>query len=247
MLGYSLIGRKVWLCPGLVVALGLGSAASAAVVGADTGEFSATGSDTEFDARASSTDLINTGQPTLAAAAHTGNIADEFGYSFDGMHDGSAAANPNRAFWFQPGNAVVTYTLDTATNTLGYDITEIVNIQGHSDTRQSYANQEWGVSYSTVDDPATFIPLASVNYKPYTDGAGAGSTFVRLTDTTGVLATGVAALQFNIPEVPNFQGGSAVYRETDVFGVPTVPEPGVSLLAAAGLGAYGLLARRGRR
>src|SRR5688572_7982820 len=113
MLGYSLTLWKVWLCPAVVVALGLGSAASAAVVGANTGEFSAAGSDTEFDARASSTDLINTGQPTLAGATQTGNIAEEFGYSFDGMHDGSAAANPNRAFWISPGNAVVTYTLDT--------------------------------------------------------------------------------------------------------------------------------------
>lgn len=251
MSDYSCIVRKVW--PGSAAAaaavlLGLGSAASAAVVGNTTGEFSATGSDTEFDPQASAVDLIDTDQPTLTSTAVAPPPENGCcGYTLEGMHDGSAAANANRAFWNGVTSPrVVTYTLNTALNPLGYDITQITNIQGHSNARGVYANQEWSVSYSTVNDPATFVPLTSVDYQPYGEAdPEAGSTIVRVTDDTGVLASGVAALQFTLPVASGDQ--TAVYRETDVFGRATVPEPATALLAAGGLGCIGMLARRRRR
>ena len=74
--------------------------------------------------------------------------------------------------------------------------------------------------------------MASVTYSPFNPGGFSGdspanSSEVSLTDTTGVLATGVQAIRFtwiytNTTLSPD---GQAV-RKVDVFGAPTtVPEP----------------------
>lgn len=141
----------------------------------------------------------------------------------------------------------VTFALNTTINTAGYDITTINTYTGWSSYR---VNQYYDIYYTTVDN-ASWTLLTSVTYQPYDFPNGAPgnvSTWVNVTDTTGVLASGVNSLRFDmkvqtVGDAPNL---GASYREIDVFGVASVPEPGtVALLAIGGL-ALVMLRRRGR-
>jgi len=141
----------------------------------------------------------------------------------------------------------VTFALNTTINTAGYDITTINTYTGWSSYR---VNQYYDIYYTTVDN-ASWTLLTSVTYQPYDFPIGAPgnvSTWVNVTDTTGVLAFGVNSLRFDmkvqtVGDAPNL---GASYREIDVFGVASVPEPGtVALLVIGGLAL--VMLRRHRR
>jgi hypothetical protein len=84
--------------------------------------------------------------------------------------------------------------------------------------------------------------LTTVNFQPFSDATTAGgSTKVNVTDTTGILATGVDAIRFDILDTFSNNAGGVVMREIDVFGT-AVPEPSATLLF--GLGGLVLLRRR---
>jgi hypothetical protein len=133
---------------------------------------------------------------------------------------------------------VVTYSLNLAASPLGYTITGVDTYGGWNDG--GWDQQLYTVAISTVANPGLFVDYASVNFNPPGTGNPSASQ-VQITDTTGVLATGVAAVRFRSDQPAAPENGYTGYTEIDVFGAP-VPEPvGVGL---AGLIVAGLISRR---
>jgi hypothetical protein len=229
---------RAWFGLALVILTGFQFRATATVMTNAVNSGMGGTSPSAFDANISALDLVNTGQLTLSGTTATAPTFPP--YTLNGLHDGAAATDANLAFWLTNTTSVtVTFTLNTSASPLGYDISSVRNIQGFPSHAGIYANQMFDILYSTVSDPSTFQPLATISYQPFAaNDNNSGSTMVTLTNTTGVLATQVAALQLNIP-ITSSQ--SAVYREFDVFGTP-IPEP--SACALLGLGGLLLLKRR---
>lgn len=231
---------RAWFGLALVILAGFQFRAAATVV-TNAVNSGLGGSASAFDANISANDLVNTGQPTLSNVTST--AAAFTPYTLDGLHDGGAVLSAGGGFWYTNAT-IVTFTLNTSANPLGYDISSVRNIQGFTVDAGLYANQSFDILYSTVSDPLTFLPLATISYQPFlaSDTPG-GSTMVTLTNTTGVLATHVAALQLNIPLNPGpSDSQTGVFREFDVFGEP-VPEPSMFVLLSLG----GLLLWRRKR
>ncbi len=179
----------------------------------------------------SNSDLIE----GLTPAATTGSM--DLGASFGTLNDGSAGATNDvttGAFSFNPWS--VTYNLTGSAT--GYDLSAIHSIAAWNDNRIS---QLFDIQVKTVANP-TFHGLGtyqlstggSTQSSPFEFDANNGSTQVALAADSGLLATGVTAISFSV-SVP--QGGTAtVYREFDVFGSATLPEPAsVALLGVAAL------------
>ena len=179
---------------------------------------------------ASVTDLINDGQSTLAnfttsGFAGFGNVTNLNNGTL-GVPAGIGSVAGENA----DGIFSATFTLDTAVNTLGYDITGIDSHVGYDFS--SRASQNYEVWYTTVGN-ATFTLLGTATYSPSFSGNPA-STLIKWTDTTGTLVSGVNALRFDIkPFNGTFGNGGnnePAYREFDAFGVATVPEPSTLML-----------------
>ena len=122
----------------------------------------------------------------------------------------------------------VTYTLGSAAS--GYSISNIVVYGGWGDAGRD--QQAYTVSYSTVANPTTFIPLASVDYNPANPGAVQCATRSSLkSSTTGPLATNVAALMFDFT-TPAPENGYCGYTEIAVYGTSLEPAVIVNTLPA---------------
>lgn len=202
---------------------------------------------TTYDGLISTSDLISPTEPTLAGPpTSTGTIWAS--YTVAGLHDGTATIPAGVAYW-HTSTATVTFPLDTTLNPLGYSLTSIRSINGFTSDAITYANQTHSILYSKVGDETNFLPLTTLAYTPFgVADTGAGSTMVDVTDSSGFLATGVAALRFDIPLFVGGTNTTAVYREIDVFGIattPPAPEPASGLLMMCGLGT--LAAGRRRR
>ena len=216
----------------------------AAVIEADSASQSS-----NYNAVISATDLINAGQVSLSSATQvSGNFNDTNGLA--GTHDGFGqdGTQTNTAFTYSPpsfGAVTLMYALQTTASSggsaSGYTITAVDVVAGWPGAG-CYARQSWSVAVATVANPAVFTPLAAVEYDPYPlidNNYYTGYTHVRLTDSSGALASGVVAVQVILNGVP------AIISEIDVAGLATpVPEPAAITLLLAGLLGVGMRNRR---
>ena len=188
---------------------GLASAAipaSAALV--QTKVFSAT--ELAYSGDVSTTDLLAGKAATSVVGWNTGNGSTVAELN-DGIHGGSGT--PVAGTWTTVG-ATATYNLGLGANNLGYDLTSIQSIAAWLSV--GFGNQAYTVDVKLVG-AANFTSLATVDYQPLVGTVGA--TKVTLTDTTGVLVTGVEFIRFTATSVnagTNF--GAFVFREIDVLG-----------------------------
>lgn len=125
---------------------------------------------------------------------------------------------------------------------LGYDLTEIQSIAAWQGA--GFSNQRYNISVRYAND-ADFTFLTTVDYQPFpaSPNNNGGSTKVNITDDGGVLASGVEAIRFDILDTVGADSAGSVYREIDVFGSESIPEPGAVSL----LGLYALTFLRRKR
>jgi hypothetical protein len=194
----------------------------------------------------SSTDLINGRTPSASngdfALELAGGLPVLTNGTFGTITEPGGAVDRTHGAFATAGNTAgttVTYTLNTAASPLGSNLNSIAVYGGWNDSGRDQQNYQ--VLYSTVQNPTNFINLTTVNFNPTVPDNTQSASRTIITDTTGLLAIGVGALQFNFL---NPENGYTGYAEIDVLGAPT-PEPtGCTLLC---VGAAALMARRRRR
>ncbi|WP_193211627.1 beta strand repeat-containing protein [Luteolibacter marinus] len=111
------------------------------------------------------------------------------------------------------GESVI-FPLDTAAQPAGYDITSFDSYCAWGDSGRD--NQDYTLEYSTVADPLTFIPIATVANHT---GNPNNCTHTRLTDTSGYLATAVHSIRINFAGQEN---GYTGFREFILLADPAV-------------------------
>lgn len=163
--------------------------------------------------------------PGLPAGANHGN-GDITSSNWGTLSDGSVGSAGTQLHAVAPlNNTSVTYTLDTTVNTLGYNLTSFDAYAAWGDTGRD--NQDFTILYSTVSDPATFIPIETIaNHTNYPVNA----THSRVVPASGFLATNVGAVKFYFN---NQENGYVGYREFIVQGAAV---PLFSPLTWSGLG-----------
>ena len=190
-----------------------------------------------FDSNASGTDLVNTGQATLSSA-----VISSTWFGAGGHNDGSSANNTTNSTFIDNGRlpGTITYTLNTSVNTLGYDITEIRSITGWSENSTTHANQDFDVEVSLVGS-GSFANIQTVTFLPFngTPANANKSSMVTVTDSTGVIASGVDQLRFTYRQTGGWGGAAGlVIRELDVEGAATAgsgpPPPASAPISAMG-------------
>jgi lysophospholipase L1-like esterase len=196
--------------------------------------------------------LVTAGQGTLASVtAPTGSISSAFPVS--GLNDGSAATNANYTYYSVNDAAngattmpdTVTFQLNTAVNTSGYDITSVQAISGWGD--HNLGAQRFQLLLSRNNEEF-------VNYGTYTNANtvnGGDSSFLStVSHSSGTLATHVTGVRFVFlnPDPANgdtvtgpsqaVSNGGTVIHELQVFGTASaiLPPPPCILTAASSAG-----------
>lgn len=178
----------------------------------------------------SSTDLINLASTALSQYSQSGYVAspiDSYG-PISALIDGDGGGITG--FIPSPGGVMdldgtwsFQVDLDIGNCPLGYDITSIQTFTGHTDNRKS---QSYTLYASLVGD-VTFFQIGDFTFD--FNNQNPGSTRLTISDSTGVIASGVDSLRWDV-RMPS-SGFATVYREFDVFGFSTVvPEPSTMLL-----------------
>ena len=183
----------------------------------------------------SNTDLLETSS-TGYADTLTWRYNDPGDPDFLADGDGDIISSPTFVF-IRSGTII--YDLDTVASSQGYDITSIDTYSAHTDGGRS--DQKYTVSYSTVTDPGTFITIATIDHT----GNGLYEKWSITEDDSGIVATGVAKIQFDFYSTNVQQNTGAGYWELDVIGT-AIPEPGTCALIG-GLLALGSVMIRRRR
>jgi MYXO-CTERM domain-containing protein len=175
-----------------------------------------------------STDLLQTSVFSVTGEVANQNLRNgTTGTASDATVGDPANVGPSSFF-------TTTFDLDISTNIYGYDITEFRLFSGWIDPR---ASQNYEIAYSLVGS-SSFATLLTV-----TNNQSGGSLLTRTyDDTSAPLISGVDAVRFNFLDPNGVALERTVYREIDVIGTATIPEPSAALLG--GLGLLALLRRR---
>ncbi len=145
------------------------------------------------------------------------------------LTDGTLGTAGNKLASVTPDNGhSVIFPLDTTVNTNGYNLTSFDSYCAWPDSGRD--NQDFTIEYSTVADPETFIPIATVSNHT---GNPNFSTHTRLTDDTGFLATGVHSIRFNFA---NQENGYVGYREFILLGTAVPLADPLTWTGAGGTG-----------
>jgi len=163
------------------------------------------------------------------------------------LYDGQfGTAGINSAYTVMPNVASITFALNLTTRPAGY---AVASIRTYASWDSGRDGQAYTVEYSTATNPTQFALLATVSrfdntnfptqtitmylpFPPYmmtyqSTDSSQSSTMVLLTDGSGNLASGVAALRFNFSGIEN--SGTA-FREFVVEGVAGVAPTTVTSL-----------------
>lgn len=217
---------------GLIVAAGVSPVTAAPTVSGSSGNAAYS---------VSSTDLINGSNAVVTSGTLRGEegMSNAVSVLTNGSFGAADLTQATQVLSISNGT-VLTYTLNTSINTLGYSISAINTYSGWRDPGRD--NQDYTVSFATVDAPTTFTQVAAVSYNPGNIGTPA-DTFVSIIDSSGYLGTRVSAIRFNFAQTEN---GYVGYRELDVMGtaVASVPEPATALMSVMGLAIVGLRRRK---
>lgn len=237
-----------------------GRTANASLVQTDVSSTSsASAYDSFITTAAASNDLILAGSPTLGSAVASSAPSLPTVFTNVGFYDGSAAGNANYAYHaiIAPtgGNLPVTYTFTLAGSPTGYNITTIQSVAGWTDSQ--LGDQDFDVYVKTVSNP-TFTQLGGdFSNDPFTAGnTGAttpNATMTTITDNTGIIASGVTGIEFQLISTgfsqvtSNGSSEGTLYRDVAVEGTPTsVPEPASVALLGGAAGVILSSRRRGR-
>jgi hypothetical protein len=192
---------------------------------------------------ASGTDLANRGQATLAGIRGS---ASKFGGMVDAVNDGqmndSGDDLGSTANSYVPGEGdQLIVTLNVSANKHGYDISQIVSYSAYSVDRIA---QNYDIDVLQVGS-TEWLPV----FSGYDMGRDVQAAFGQdvlgrelkntVQDSTGgLLADHVWQVRFTFHDTNGFGlggGAETVYREFDVFGAASVPEPSCAALAVVGL------------
>lgn len=165
----------------------------------------------------SATDLLNgnSGAVTSGSIDNREGTSGNLAVLTNGQFGQANAIGGSEALAIQ-SNTQITYTLDTATNPQGYSLSSIDVYSGWQDSGRD--NQTYTVSYSTVDDPNTFVTFTGTSSVDFNPAVNSGKS--TLAAAGGVLANHVSQIRFDFgPQ----ESGHVGYREIDVAGYATPP------------------------
>lgn len=214
------------IIPSLAALALLGASAQAAVTAT-----AVTGANNTFTV--STTDLADTSQGGSTSFTGTANYSSSAAKVIDGLiYNGRGTEYTEDTLTPSVGN---TLTLNLATFALGWDISSIVVLTGVGNSQSGRSDHSYTIALST--DGTTFgTPFIDVN-----NNTVGGEVRMTIADNTSVpLGTGIKAVRFVFDNATGLSEN--MYREIDVLGVASVPEPSGALLG--GLGVLLLLRRR---
>ncbi|BCM93531.1 hypothetical protein IAD21_05422 [Abditibacteriota bacterium] len=191
----------------------------------------------EFEEDVVKGSLIGIGQPTFLSVSGEHFSHDGGGTDADALRNGTTlngtggadTSNDGKTFRGYGDGDFITFNLDTTHHKAGYDITRIVTIAAHNDSR---ASQNYAVSIAFASDPLKFVSLiSSASVACY----GGASRLVLANPKGGILegdtalkASGVASIRFEFHSGSVAEGagsGFNVYREIGIVGMPTPARP----------------------
>jgi hypothetical protein len=232
--------RNKLILVAIITVLSVGANAAVIVTGAgnDTTGFSVATNDLLQTQLSSTTnnlsgsgENVHTGSGPGVDVGTVGNLTDGL---FQIFNDDASPNGARKSYAISGGNII--YNLDTTTNTQGYDISSIGIYTGWQDNGRDGINVT--VSYATVAFPMTFVDIATATQ----ESAGRyESAVITESISPNLLATGVKSIKFTFLAQEN---GAVGYKELDVVGVATIPEP--SSMVLLGLAGIGLISRRRR-
>jgi hypothetical protein len=212
---------------------------------------------------ASTTDLANAGQATLASTVWSGGTSGAYGSSPVQLNNGLYApadlsggvptgyVNAGTTDTTLLATVGSTYTIDF---TSGMDITTIDVYSAM--TGNERAKQNWKLEYSLVGATsfqAIVDPTLSLNVAQNSNDNRQGAWYNKITLTAGAgELLNVDSLRFTFLEptyyAPTDGANSTMletgYREIDVFGTAAIPEPSTVALLLGGIGTLVLRRRR---
>ena len=171
----------------------------------------------QFAFPCSAVDLVNAGQTTLSSRDDTASINGP-----NLINDGVIGGNDASPTYYTGSSWGFTFNLNVGVNTYGYTITNISTYAGWSNGNAWRQHYDLYFTYQGDPVPGNWFYCGSYSN---TLGSSGGCTKIGLTDTTGIIATNINAVKIVFYPAPEWD----VYREVDVFGLPStsayVPPP----------------------